>query len=294
MESFRKKLLFPPAWLMAMLSVLSVAGLIAVFAGGWDAFPVSYGIYVLAFYTLCTVTVFCIAVLPGRYRQIRQKILANSLANRYFTDRAFRERISLYLALSVNILYVAVNLGSWYMLRSRWFVVLAVYYGIMVMMRFLLAGYVHNNALGANREKEWKRSRSCAYILLLINLSLSGAVLMILYRNRGYEYPGVTIYAMALYTFYAVIHAATETVKYRSQGNPVMTTAKTVSLSAALVSLLNLETAMFSRFGADMAPEKQRLMIILTGAGVSVSVITLSILQIVKATKEIGREGNGK
>jgi hypothetical protein len=163
----------------------------------------------------------------------------------------------------------------------------------MAVMRFLLVRYVRKQDLGASIVQEWKRSRICAYILLLVNVSLSGAVLMILYQNRGYDYPGILIYVMALYTFYSTTHAIVDIVRYRKLGSPVMTTAKVVSLSAALVSMLNLETAMFAQFGADMPPEHQRLMIILTGAGVSIIVVTLSVILIVKATIEIRRMRNG-
>ena len=82
-------------------------------------------------------------------------------------------------------------------------------------------------------------------------------------------------------------------IKYRRLGSPVMSTAKIVSLSSALVSMLNLETAMFAQFGKAMSPEHQHIFIILTGAGVSLAVVTLSVLLIVKATKEIRRQPNG-
>jgi len=164
----------------------------------------------------------------------------------------------------------------------------------MAIMRFLLVRYVRTQKIGTNILGEWKRSRICAYILLLINLSLSGAVLMILYQHRGYDYPGVMIYVMALYTFYALTMSIVDIVKYRKMGSPIMSTAKIVSLSAALVSMLNLETAMFAQFGADMAVEHQRIFIILTGAGVSITVVTLSAILIVNATKAIRRENYGK
>ena len=102
------------------------------------------------------------------------------------------------------------------------------------------------------------------------------------------------IYVMALYTFYSTIYAIVEILKHRSMESPVMSTVKIVSLSAALVSMLNLETAMFAQFGADMAQRDQNLMIILTGAGISVIVVTLSVMLIVKAKKEIRRAKNGK
>ncbi len=289
-----KKLLFPPIWLMIFLVIVSTAALIFVFVKGMEQSIPAYVAYVLAFYTLSVVSVFCVLVLPKRYQAIRQKIYGSPIGNRFMTDRVFRARISLRASFLINMLYVGINLWSWYVIRSYWFLVLAVYYAIMAVMRFLLVRYVHNQTIGTDLLKEWKRTKACAYILLLINLSLSGAVLMILYQSKGYDYPGVLIYVMAIYTFYSTIHAITNIVKYRKLGSPVMTTAKIVSLSAALVSMLNLETAMFAQFGGDLSPKIQRIFIILTGAGISITVITLSVIRIASANKEIRRMKDGQ
>ena len=83
-------------------------------------------------------------------------------------------------------------------------------------------------------------------------------------------------------------------MRYRALGSPVLSTAKMVSLCAALVSMLNLETAMLAQFGGDMSRESKQLFVALTGAGVSVIVVTLSVLLIRRATKEIRRMENGK
>lgn len=286
-KKFGRKVLFPPVWLMILLTAASAGLLVMVFLKGWEEAPIAYGIYVLAFYTLTVVCVFCSMVLPKQCKQIKEKIYENPLGNRYMTDRAFRTKISLYLSLAVNLLYVGTNVWSWYLGRSWWFVVLSVYYSIMAVMRFLLVRYVRLNTLGTEVLKELKWSRICACILLLVNLTLSGAVLMILYQDRGYDYPGMLIYVMALYTFYSTTHAIVDIIKYRKLGSPIMSTAKIVSLSAALVSMLNLETAMFAQFGAEMTLRDQRIMIAATGAGISVVVVTLSIILIVRATKEI-------
>ena len=289
-----KKLLFPPVWLMVLLTIASAVALTFVFIKGMEQSIPAYIVYVLAFYTLSTVSVFCALVLPKRYKEIKQKIYDNPLGNRFMTDRVFRTNVSLTVSLLISMLYVGINVWSWHMLQSWWFMVLAVYYAIMAVMRFLLVRYVRIQKIGTSLLKEWKRARICAYILLLINLSLSGAVLMILYQSKGYDYPGVMIYVMALYTFYSTIHSIVDIVRYRKLGSPVMSTAKIVSLSGALVSMLNLETAMFAQFGADMSPENQRIFIILTGAGVSITVVTLSVILIVNANKEIRRIKNGK
>ena len=289
-----KKLLFPPLWLMVILVIISAVALTLIFVKGMEESIPAYIIYVLAFYTLTVVTIFCAMVLPKQYSTIKQKIYDNPLGNRYMTDRVFRTNVSLSISFVISMLYVGINLWSWHMLGSYWFMVLAVYYVIMAVMRFLLVRYVRIQKIGTNMLGEWKRSRVCACILLLINLSLSGAVLMILYQHRGYDYPGVMIYVMALYTFYALTMSIVDMVKYRKMGSPVMSTAKIVSLSAALVSMLNLETAMFAQFGGEMTRENQQIFIILTGAGISITVVTLSVVLIVKATKEIRRGKYGK
>ena len=289
-----KKLLFPPIWLMVILVIVSAAALTFVFVKGMEQSIPAYIVYVLAFYTLTVVTVFCAMVLPKQYSTIKQRIYDNPLGNRYMTDRIFRTNISLSISFVISMLYVGINLWSWHLLKSYWFMVLAVYYVIMAVMRFLLVRYVRIRKIGTDILSEWKRSKVCAYILLLINLSLSGAVLMILYQHKGYDYPGMMIYVMALYTFYALTMSIVDIVKYRKMGSPVMSTAKIVSLSAALVSMMNLETAMFAQFGGDMSQKNQRIFIILTGAGISITVVTLSVILIVRATKEIRREKYGK
>ena len=139
-----------------------------------------------------------------------------------------------------------------------------------------------------------RRARLCSYILLLLNFVLTGAVMMILFVDKGFTYHGILIYFMAAYTFYITTHAIISLIKYRKYHSPVMTTSKIIALSAALVSMLALETAMFSQFGGNMARESQQLMIALTGAAVSAVVIALSVFMIVKGTREIKTLRQGK
>lgn len=284
---FARKLLFPPLWLLLLLVPLSAVLLALVFLKDLTESPVVYAVYVLAFYTLCTVCAFCALILPVQYREIQRKVHENPIGHRYLTDAAFKTHVSLYASLMMNLLYVGVNVLSWFLYRSMWFVVLACYYTILAVMRFLLVRYVRCHELGKSRLGELQRARLCSCILLLLNFALTGAVMMILYQNKGFEYQGVLIYVMAAYTFYMTTHAIVDLIKYRKYQSPVMTTGKIVALSAALVSMLSLETAMFSQFGADMAPEHQWLMIALTGAGVSVVVISMAVYMIIQTAKEI-------
>lgn len=281
------KYLYPPLWVIILLVLICTAALVYTFIGGYEAHPVAYFTYVLSFYTLTTVVMRCIKVMPKHYRSAKEKVYANPIGEKLMTDMKFRTHVSLYGSLGVNLIYVALNVLSGFLYHTAWFFVLAFYYTILAVMRFLLVRFVNRVGIGENRFKELRRSRLCGYILLTVNLALSGAVLMILYQNKGYEYHGILIYVMAAYTFYITTLAIINLVKYRKLGSPVMSMTKIINMAAALVSMLSLETAMFSEFGKDMSDENKQIFIMLTGAGVSIVIVTMSVYSIVKNSKEI-------
>lgn len=284
-----KKLLFPPIWLIILLTVVCAALLVLIFVKGWDMHPVAYAVYVLSAYWLTVLTMLCIKVFPGYYRGIKQRIYNTKFGNRYMTDVTFQNHVSLYLSLGINLLYVGTNILSCFLYRSAWFVILAAYYGILAVMRFLLLRFIRGIGVGNNLIREFRRSRLCGIILMTLNLVLSGAVLMIVYQNRGFEYHGILIYVMAAYTFYVTTHSIINLIQYRKYNSPILSTAKCINLSAALVSMLSLETAMLSQFGAAESPTFRRLMVTFTGAGVSIVVVAMSAYLIIRACREIKR-----
>lgn len=286
-KTMGKKLLMPPVWLMIVLILVSAAALVAVFLKGWEETVLAYATYVLSFYTLTVTVLYCVGVFPGCYRSVKRKVYNTEFGGRYLTDVVFKTHVSLYQSLAISLLYAAANLVSGFLYKSVWFIILAGYYAVLSVMRFLLVRFVRGVGIGKDRLGELRRSRLCAWILMLVNVALSGAVMMMMYQGRGSEYAGILIYGMALYTFYITISAVIDLFKYRKFQSPVMSTAKVIDLTAALVSMLNLETAMFAAFGGDMAAESQRLMIALTGAGVSTVVIVLAVYTILRTTWEI-------
>lgn len=282
-----RKLLFPPIWLIFLLAVVSAVLLVLVFVNGLDEHPVSYAVYVLSFYTVSVVVVFCIKTLPKQYRAIKKKIYQNKYGNRYITDIEFKTHISLYISLGINLLYIATNVISAYVNHTVWFGIYAVYYAIMAIMRFLLVKYISRNGINKNRLGELKRSRLCAYILMAVNIALSAVVLMMVYNDRGFEYQGMLIYVMAMYAFWVTTSAIIDIVKYRKYSSPVMSTSKYIKLASALMSMLALENAMFAQFGAESSAEMQNAMIMATGGGIAIIVAVMSVNMIIRTTKEI-------
>ena len=282
-----KNFIFPPLMLIIPLTLFSIFALIYIFLHNLTNTPFAYCMYGLSFYAVTVDTIFIALRLPKYHKFFKQKLYDNPLGNRYLTDLAFRTHVSLALSLVINLLYAALNLAAYQLYHSIWFIVLAVYYGILAIMRSLLIHYARKTGIGNNHLGEAKITLICSCLLLTLNFVLSGAILMMLYQNKGFAYSGFLIYAAAAYTFYITIQAIVNLIRYRKYHSPVMTMTKIISLSAALVSMLALETAMFAQFGQRMAVENQQLMIILTGAGISAAVIAMSSYMIVHCTKEM-------
>ena len=170
--------------------------------------------------------------------------------------------------------------------RSAWFVSLAVYYVLLSAMRALLVRYVHRNPVGKDIPAELRRYRLCGVILLFMNQALVGIVFYMVYQNRGFFYPGLLIYAMAAYTFYITILAIVNVIRYRRRGAPILSAMKVISLTAALVSMLSLESAMLAQFGAD-EPAFRRVMTSASGGAVCMLVLAMALYMIIRSGRQL-------
>lgn len=250
--------------------------------------PPAYLAYIFSAYAL----VISITGVPGLVQSVRRaagkhplvkKLLGIPLVRRLFEDAGFRTELSLYQGFCINLLYIVMKLASGLYYRSAWFLSIAVYYSLLAVMRLLL---LRAKKRVASPEAEWQHYRLCGIMLLLMNQALVGMVTFMVRQNRGYTYPGLLIYAMAAYSFYALIFAVRSLVKFRKNSSPVLSAAKAIALAAAMVSLLALTTAMIARFGnGDSA--FRRLMTSAVGGGVCILVLGMAIFMICTSTKQL-------
>ncbi|MGN0587176.1 MAG: hypothetical protein ACI4JF_07815 [Oscillospiraceae bacterium] len=288
-----KKLLYPKGWVMILLTIISTAALIVIFVKEYDSHPAACAFYVLSAYTLTVDCIFLAKVLPQKYKSAKQIVCDHPIGGRFMTDPKFKTHVTLYCSLGVNVLYAAANMfsGIWY--RSVWSVTLSVYYIILAVMRFLLVRFVNRVGIGNDRVRELKSYRLCGIILLTLNIALSGVVILVIVQNKSFEYAGMLIFVMAAYTFYIIIAAVVNLVKYRKYDSPVMSAAKVINFAAALVSMLSLETAMLSHFGEkDNSANFDRIMTGATGAGVLIIISSVSVYMMVRSTKAIRKLQN--
>lgn len=290
MKQLLKKLFFLPPVPTLLISVPAYGLVIYALTEERVAPAVAYASYLLSAYAL----VITITGITGVVRLVRRGIeghplvkraLGVPLIGRYLREDLFRAETALYQGFFINLLYAGVKLFSGILYRSVWFITLAVYYIFLAAMRASLLHYVRKD--GKSKASEWSRYRLCGVILMFMNIALAGIVILAVHQNSGFEYPGVLIYIMAMYAFYAAITAVRNVIKFRRYESPVMSAAKVISLTAALVSMLSLETAMLTQFGAADDPMFRKTMTAYTGAGISMTVLGMAVFMIVRSTKEI-------
>lgn len=289
-----RKIFFLPPGLTILIAVPSFVFVFIMLGTGNDNSLLSYAAYVLSAYAL----IITVTGISGVIRVMRhgvknlplvEKVRSIPVGERYLSDVKFRSEVSLYRGLLINLLYVAMKLFSGIFYHSLWFVALGIYYILLSVMRFLLLHHVRQKPIGQEYVSELRRYRLCAVIMLVMNIALSGIVTLVVVQNNGFEYPGYLIYVMAMYTFYITITAVINVMKYRKYNSPVMSAAKAVNLTAALVSVLSLETAMLSQFGGADDPAFRRIMTAVTGFVVCMIVLGMAVYMIVRSTKQLKR-----
>lgn len=282
--------LFPKAAVIVLCAVLAAILLIYTFGfygtSGW----IAYMSYAFSAYALVIV---CIGLWSMKssatVKRMKDTVLEmagqNPYVSRYMADIVFKTKISLLLSLVLNTGYAVLKFVTGIFYGSAWMITLAAYYTLLLTMRFLLVLHIHRNT--RDMAAEWKRCRACGVVLLLMNIILTGMVILVLQRGEGFVYPGYLIYVMALYDFCTMTMAIVNLVKSRKQKSPVLTAAKVINVAAALIAMLSLETAMITQFGAEDGEVFRHTMIALTGGGICVIMVIMAVLMIARSIKNI-------
>ena len=176
-------------------------------------------------------------------------------------------------------------------LRSGWLIAFALYYTVLTALRASLVNYVRRHEIKRNLRAEYRRYRLVGILLLSLNVVLSGILSRMIAYNDAYDYPGILIYAMAAYTFYAVILSVIALVRFRRHGSPILSAIKVVNLTAALVALLSLEATMLQRFGEPDDAVFRGTMIGISGLAASLILLSMSITMIVHASRKLKQMG---
>ena len=229
-----------------------------------------------------------------RSSRLMQKLHENARLARYLDDPLFRAEINLYFGTAINALYIFTKFFSGVALRSGWLIAFALYYVVLTVLRASLVNYVRQHEMKRDLRAEYRRYRLVGILLLGLNVVLSGIISRMIAHNDAYDYPGILIYAMAAYTFYAVILSVVALVRFRRHGSPILSAIKVVNLTAAMVALLSLEATMLQRFGGSDDSLFRGTMIGISGLVASLILLGMSVYMIVHASGKLKQMGENE
>ncbi|MCM1534826.1 MAG: hypothetical protein NC126_02750 [Clostridium sp.] len=279
---------------MIGLSALVAALLFFIFSEGLDESPLAYIVYP---FSAAMLTLWILRI-PGYTRILKSKfmnhkhmkqIMAMPLVTHFLGDMGFRGTISIYQGFGVNLLYAVFRGITAFLYSSVWFGVIAVYYFMLCVFRGLLAHSVHKAGKADNprvrRIHEYKSYRMCGFLMFLLNGGMSGMSVLMVRDNMYFTYPGYIIYLSAAYTFYTVIMAIINMVKFRRLQSPILSASKALTFAGALMSVLALQTSMIAQFGGGDSFRKH--MNTITSTAVCSGVIVMAVYMIWNADRNL-------
>lgn len=200
-------------------------------------------------------------------------------------DPNARSRYSLHFSLAANIAFALLELAEGLYFGSLWLIAVGAYYAVLGVMRYSLLRSLRT----ANAQEEKKAYFRTAILLNVLTVTMTGIFAQLIIDDQSFHYPGVLIYAMALWAFIKIILAVRNLIRRRKEDEPILAAARCLSFAAALMSILALQTAMISQFGED-ALDFAHTMNGIAGAVITALLITLSAMMLVKALKKDAHE----
>lgn len=290
MKKFKEKIhkiLFLPIFIILFFSSLCAVGLTFIFISVFDLGVYTLVSYVLLIYLLLAFILLVGLKAKGNFKKAGENHKKDSFLKRVLTDTSFRTKTALYFSSGMNLFYGAINVFLGLSSNSLWFYILSGYYIILSIIRFTLLKVFIKQKIGENLFLENKKAITCGKILLALNITLIAALLMMIFKNKGYEYKGYIIIIMGFYTVYIIVLSVINIFKYRTHKSPIILSSRVVSLSAALVSLLALESTLIFRFFSKTTRFLRNITLSLTGGAVIFVVIVMSIYLIVQSKAKL-------
>ena len=242
----KKFLIYLGAVVASALSIVQArGGLLPQIAG--------IAVYILAGVFLVTACIFLVQDLKnGVIEKIVSTIKRNPLGEKFFDDYTFRIILSTMPTFIINVAYTVYNGVLGVMHQSEWFITMAVYYSLLGIMRYHA---VHTGRIISRMEdqslikkKELSVIKTEGILLLLLNLALSGVVLLTIVQDTAKRYSEIMVITIAAYTFYKIITSVINMIKVRKLQSPILITIRNISVADALVSVLTLQMTMLASF----------------------------------------------
>lgn len=233
----------------------AVVSLLSVIQVWTNVLPQAVGIvlYVLAAILLAAA---CICLYQDLRKGVVERILGfikkTAFGARFLDDYTFRTILTTLPSVVINVAYTVYNGVIGVMNQSAWFITMAVYYSLLGIMRCCAVNTGRKVSRMKDqkliRKKQLSVIRTDGILLLVLNLALSGVVLLTIAQGTAKTYSEIMVISIAAYTFYKIITAVINMVKVRKMESPILIAIRNIGVADALVSVLTLQATMLASF----------------------------------------------
>lgn len=214
------------------------------------------------------------------YQHTKNKLFNIKIIRKYFEDLRFKNLINLSLSTIFNLIFIFINFINGIINKSLWFTSLSIYYLFLTIIKI----YLLTNFKSSTKSTENNIYKYVGYLLMLLNLILSGVMVQMIIKNKAVADNSYMVYLNALYSFYLIISAIINVIKYRKYKNKLLTSVKIINFFTATVSIFMLQTTLLATFGANQL-EFIKLMNTITGSVISILTLGISSYMIIKSNK---------
>lgn len=254
-----------------------------IYFDGFGA-TISYFLYLIMTYFLIVICIKLYHILKNRILSI---IAGNKYLSTYMNNHKLRYKSSLFISLTLNIIYALFKLLSGIIFKSVWFISFALYYILLTIIRSNIARQELRD--DTNLEDEYLKYRNTGVILLFTNVVLTMIILIIINQKIIIIYPDWIAITVAVYTFYLMFISIYNLIKYRTYKSPLISASKVINVVTSLISLISLEIVLISTFG-NGDKDFFEIMIMATGGVIALVIIIISLYMIIKATEWLNKK----
>ncbi len=222
-------------------------------------------------------------------RGVKRFLRRYSLTRRYLESKDFRAEAGLYMGLVINLFYAAFKAITGVIYSSAWLWSMGIYYLFLGGIRFfLMRGERTKSSLKSSNDiklHEFRTYRLCG-CLMILDIAAGGMAVQMIWQNKANEFSRAAVIISAAYTFYMFVLAIYNVVSFRRRSNAILSAAKDLALTGAVMSMFSLQTSMLHVFGTDNERHFRRVMNTVTGSIVMAIVLAIATYMIINGTRK--------
>lgn len=284
------------AWLLGIgTAAASIAVVVLGAEGGWV-----YAVYLAAAVLLAYAIYALVRFVPRATAAVSSFVKKYPLLGKWMGTYEARTLLFAACSFVINVGYVVLNIVMAALMSSIWYAALAAYYFALGALRYAVLFGTRKAKKNAQTERglaaeKLRIYRNCGIALLIIEgvfmfavaqfvLSGGGSIAELAAQNMR-TYTMITMISSAAFTFYKMTLSIVNLVKVHKMTDPELWALRNISLAAALVSLLALQTTM-TLFLSQPLTREMSVFNGIVGLVVVLIVAGLGIVMIIRANKK--------